>query len=343
MIVGICGLGYSGSGAITALLKEFNETQVFDEFEFVFSYIPDGLEDLEYHLMNHCSRYYDSDMAIRRFKHYIRFANTKRSALRKATGNKIVELTDDYLDKITQVKWKGFWSADMTHTDWLKRLVSIRVMMRVNKLIFKMTKKNPTIIPNRDMYMSIRPENFYMHSKQYISDILQLMGQDTSKITVLDQPFSGDEPEKSFKFFESPKALVIDRDPRDLYLVSKRIGSIVGRFMPTDDVETFVEYYKLIRKNTKVNENNETVLRLNFEDVIYEYDRTIATIKDFIGIGDHVRKKQYFQPEVSINNTQLFLKFKDMQDDIKYIEDNLKEYLYPFEKYGPINHKGKSF
>ena len=343
MIVGVCGLGYSGSGAVVALLREYEETQVLGDFEFVFTYMPDGLEDLEYHLMQHCCRYYDSDMAIRRFFKYIKRANTKRSQLRRVTNNKIVPLTRDYLNKLIQVSWKGFWAVDRTHVGFMSHLFKMRLMTRVYKQMFKLTKRHWGITPNRDMYMSIKPENFYEYSKEYLEDIMNLMGRDSEKFTVLDQPFSGDNPENSFKFFNEPKAIIVDRDPRDLYIVAKRIGSIIGRFMPVDDVKTYVEYYRLIHENTAKNEDKNKVLRIRFEDLLYEYENTVSQIEEFIGINNHVKPRECFKPHVSINNTQLFHKFKDMEDDVKYIEEHLSEYLYPFENYPPIVHTGKSF
>lgn len=51
--------------------------------------------------------------------------------------------------------------------------------------------------------------------------------------------------------FRNPKAIVVDRDPRDLWLVSKyaRDAKGEGRFMPRQDVKVFVEYYKRLRES----------------------------------------------------------------------------------------------
>ena len=113
--------------------------------------------------------------------------------------------------------------------------------------------------------------------------------------------------------------------------------------MPVDDVKTYVEYYRLIHENTAKNEDKNKVLRIRFEDLLYEYENTVSQIEEFIGINNHVKPRECFKPHVSINNTQLFHKFKDMEDDVKYIEEHLSEYLYPFENYPPIVHTGKSF
>lgn len=46
------------------------------------------------------------------------------------------------------------------------------------------------------------------------------MGADLSKPICLDQPFSGNNPENSFKFYNNPYAIIVDNDPRDLYLAA---------------------------------------------------------------------------------------------------------------------------
>ena len=51
MIIGSCGYGATGSSVLTDLLREYDDIQVYDNFEFVIAYRVDGLQDLEYHLM----------------------------------------------------------------------------------------------------------------------------------------------------------------------------------------------------------------------------------------------------------------------------------------------------
>ena len=49
MIIGSCGYGATGSSVLTDLLREYDDIQVYDNFEFVIAYRVDGLQDLEYH------------------------------------------------------------------------------------------------------------------------------------------------------------------------------------------------------------------------------------------------------------------------------------------------------
>ena len=56
---------------------------------------------------------------------------------------------------------------------------------------------------------------------------------------------------------------------------------------------------------------------------------------------DHILRLDKFDPRVSINNTQLFK--NDMyRNETKYIEENLKEYLYSFP-YDKPDHDGLIF
>jgi len=160
---------------------------------------------------------------------------------------------------------------------------------------------------------------------------------------VLDQPFSADNPEKSFIFFDNPAAIIVDRDPRDLYLLAKEVLRSRASFIPTDNVYDFVTYYKVIRENRKKVVNTTKVLYLNFEDMIYEYKTTAEKIIAFLGLKRHEKPLEYFNPEISKNNTQLFNKYTNYKKEIEYIEKELEEWLYPFYKYPRITNFKKSF
>ena len=72
-------------------------------------------------------------------------------------------------------------------------------------------------------------------------------------------------------------------------------------------------------------------MRVRFEDLIYDYDKKVSEIANFLGFkdSDHINKKSRFNPDISIKNTQLFRK-NDYKDEIKIIEEKLSNYLYDF-------------
>ena len=121
----------------------------------------------------------------------------------------------------------------------------------------------------------------------------------------------------------------MDRDPRDIYI----LGKVKKRTQcyPVEDVKKFVNYYKQCWNNSSKNNTNE-VLYLQFEDIVYNYIDSVKIIEAFLGISKHDNFMKYFNPEMSINNTQLKYRYPEMADEIAYIENELKGYLYKFPR-----------
>ena len=107
MILGICGYGYTGSGALISLLMEFEGVRYLNNRavqEFTLSYISDGLEDLEFNLVNNPSKGTRCDVAIYRFKLLVDYYERNYN---RFTNNKFKQFSYEYLDKLIQIKYKG--------------------------------------------------------------------------------------------------------------------------------------------------------------------------------------------------------------------------------------------
>ena len=340
MIIGACGYGATGSSVVTDLLREYDDIQVYDDFEFWMAYRVDGLEDLEYHIMKQYSKGESCDIAIRRFlkrsrSYMLPFIN------KPCDGKVFYKYSKEFIEQITQLKFKGSYTADICTGYLLKdffAFASKKVFMP--KIIEKITKKRSYIWPCGLKYYSVEPENFYDEAKKYTTKILKEMGVDFQNPVCLDQPFSGNCPENSMKFFDDSYAVVIDKDPRDLYLAGKYTKDPNFKFSPIDDVEKFIIYYRNMRKHEVV---NERVLRLRFEDLIYNYENSINKIEQFLKLGEHKRKKEIFNPDKSINNTQLIRLHPEETEAIRKIETELSEFLFPFEKYSSVEFNGRPF
>ena len=77
------------------------------------------------------------------------------------------------------------------------------------------------------------------------------------------------------------------------------------------------------------------VLCINFEDMLFDYTSTVAKIESFFGLKaeQHIRKRAYFDPRISIHNCHLWSQYPDESKAMKIIESELKEYIYPYENY----------
>lgn len=84
-------------------------------------------------------------------------------------------------------------------------------------------------------------------------------------------------------------------------------------------------------------------LHIYFEDLVYKYESVKEMLKKRFNLGNHIHPQKYFNPKVSVNNTQLFKRYPEFSKDISIIENELHDYLYDYEKYGDIKFTGKSF
>lgn len=137
--------------------------------------------------------------------------------------------------------------------------------------------------------------------------------------------------------------IVVDRDPRDVFLLNKYYWKNAGCPIPYSyDVKEFCTHYRKMRE-CEIKNSNDNVLRIHFEDLVYKYDDTLQKIFDFLHIEEeqHILKKTKFSPEKSIKNTQIYNRNSTFKDEADYIKINLSEYLYefPFTECGKFSMK----
>ena len=185
------------------------------------------------------------------------------------------------------------------------------------------------------------PNNFYEAARNHVNDLLRGMGLDPLGTIVLDQPFSGSNPQACFPFFNDPYAIVVDRDPRDNYVFAKTM--LKGEYFSPIDVDNFIAYYRCLRDNRPYKQPDPRILVIRFEDMIYEYDATTKRVRDFLHLPENPHPRSVFDPNLSIANTQVFRRYPQFANDIKKIENALPEYLFDFSKYDEDPTKKRMF
>lgn len=328
--------GYMGSGssAITDLVSEFKNCQnEYKSYEYVLLHCPNGLFDLEDKLLrgNNAIR---SDEAIRSFELQMNKLYNKKfwwvGNYEKIIGKDFKNITKEYINKIEQFNYPGFWYTheEVDNKMFIKLLIRKPFkLLTLNKIKFKKVLKY-----NDGMRISfIKDKEFYKHSQEYIYKIIDKISKGKENI-ILDQfllPFNLFRVDKYFD--EKLKVIAVERDPRDVFILNKYIWPSKGITIPIPtDAETFCEFYQNMRESEKKCTSNK-VLRIKFEDLIYNYDNEVERITKFLGFTskDHINKKKRFNPDVSIKNTQLFRK-EEYKEEIKIIEKKLEKYLYKF-------------
>ncbi len=143
-------------------------------------------------------------------------------------------------------------------------------------------------------------------------------------------------------FNDDTIVFLVDRDPRDVYIGNKYFWLKRNQHVVFPmELEEFCNKYKEMRECVK-DFSSQNVVSIHFEDLVYKYEETLGKIYSALGISSlsHIKKGTYFDPRVSINNTQLFRINDEYSECGDFIKKRLKEYIYEFPEKAPyeINH-----
>ncbi len=233
------------------------------------------------------------------------------------------------MNEITSFKYNGYWYTheELTHKNYIKLLIRKPFKILLPKLNWKKKLRY-----NNKMEISyIEPKQFYVHSKKFINNVIDEI-YSGNKDLVLDQfllPFN--LPRIKDYFDDNAFVIVVERDPRDVFISNKYVWNVKGNPVPFPmDVNEFCIFYSNMRNSEKI-VNNNNILRIKFEDLIYYYSRELDKIEKFLGFErkNQIYPQKFFNIEISKKNTQLF-RNKIYSKEVAVIEKKLSKYLYEF-------------
>lgn len=277
--------GYMGSGssAITDLISEFRDCQnEFKSYEYVLLHCPNGLFDFEDKLLigNNAIR---SDEAIRSFETQMKKLYNKKfwwvGNYQKIISSNFMKITEEYINNIQEFNFPGYWyTHEEVNTKMFFKLLARKPLkiLTGNKVRF-----NKILKYSDGMRISYVDSNkFYEESHKYIYKIIEEISKGKENI-ILDQfllPFNLFRVDNYFD--DKLRVIVVARDPRDVFITNKYIWQQKQICVPFPlEVNEFCNFYKKMRESEKECTSNK-VLRINFEDLIYNYDTKIKENKD---------------------------------------------------------------
>lgn len=324
----------TGSSAVTHLFSEFDGIDSLGNYEYRFLQEPDGIADLEYNLIENRHRHNSSD-AIKRYLRYLQMEKRMGYGGYDIFGKYLDTITQEYIGSITELKTRTWWNKDRTDKGmifwFLDRCYSLSRRLLTGNI---KTEKRFSLLTNREWsyFTSISEERFLDLTREYVDKLLKSAVREEPKYIMVDQMVPPTNVSRYTRYFNDVKVVVVDRDPRDIYLLEKvrwQWGVI-----PVATPEEFVTWFKITRKNED-NDDSTKVYRMRFEDLVYNYEETKNRLISFVGIPKekHLRPMTRFNPAISINNTNMKEKIRGYEQDIKYIEEHLSEYLFDFENH----------
>lgn len=331
----VSGFQASGSSAVIDYLKEFDGFfECGKEIRFIRD--PYGLVELEQSLIDHWE-FINSTVAIEDFlkmsKIWARFGDLPWSkpglSYAKYINKDYVKISQEFIDSLTDHTYKKEFFACKLQKPYFsyvidrnRRYIQFKTRGKI-KIANQHTANRYFATPTRDQ--------FYQAVQLYIERLFaEHKKSDNDFSVILDQGVSPNNTQIIHKYFKKAKMIIVDRDPRDMYLdifddcskMSNHPGSL-------EDGREFILRMKAVRRTMEINDPD--ILYIKFEDLVRHYDETTEKIKSFLNLSEkeHLWPKKYFKPEVSLKNTlrwkKYYYKYKDALDSI---EKGLPDLIY---------------
>lgn len=326
----------TGSSAVTDYVSEFDNVYSFTDEEFRFIQDPDGISDLEYNLVENFNRH-NSGHALKRYRRLTEFYNGNifGKRYRKYFGDRWMEYSMDYISELTDFSFRGWWMYDLYDKGdgyYFRK----RIWNKLLHLTLWKDQPERTFCPLKDertLCSHPSQEKFLECTRRYVYRLFSSVAPEGTERIAVDQLLPPTNLKRYLRYFdEDTKVVVVDRDPRDVFLLDKYVWR--DGIVP-DDARAFCKWYRYTRSHRE-HEQMETanVMFIQFEDLVFRYAKTTARLREWLGLEEknHSRKKQMFNPAVSVKNTQNWLKFPQAAKETEYIKKNLGEYLYGFGK-----------
>lgn len=301
------------------------------EFEFALLRCKDGILDLEHALVEDWSPIRSCE-AVRAFLNLIDVYGGDRGLWARVTRHGshydqafpgFTERSRRYIEALIDHQWEGEWPFA---ADWQP---AVEVALR--KLALKAGWRRAATY---QIYLAAPSvERFRSETRDYLDDVLSGAAGAGDDIVVTHNALEPFNPTRGMRFFDDMRIIVVDRDPRDVYVAAHRY---VGKYQrkgwaaaTTGNVESFVDVYRTYRRMVISQHDDSRVLRVSFEQLVTDYDHVVAHILKFIGKSreDHVTPRRFFDPARSAAGVEGWRSFHD-RAAIEIIEQALPEFCY---------------
>ena len=323
----------SGSSAVIDYLGEFEGVKSLTNYEFRFLQDPDGVSELEYNLCENFNRH-NSGHALKRYKKLVDYYGNHLLVKRYEPffDNKWKEISYDYIDSLVDFSHPGIWQYDFYDKGpWYEFWHKLPDRL-LHKTFWK-NKPDKHFFFDRSVTYGAHPteDKFLKCTRKYTSRLFNAANKEKAPYLLLDQLIPSTNIKRHMRYLDNIKVFVVDRDPRDVYLLSKYVWK---DGMVPSDLALFCKWFEYARSQKDIeNSDPENILFLKFEDLIYKYDETTEKIREWVGISEcnHKNKFKYLDPSKSIKNTRYWISHPEYTDEANYIAEHLKEYLYDYD------------
>ena len=342
--IDVSGVGNSGKTAVTQFLSEIKNIWVpHYSFEFDFLRVPGGLIDFKHSIVNDWSpiRSHSAYNTFRKLIYkmgedpklfdivgHLRSGSTHYD---RYFNGRFIDISEQFLSNFIEGSYLAEWPYDRLSDGHYKN-ISTKIL---NKMGFRQQLRKKVLL--------VSGENFDGLATEYLNELYGEIIPDDCHSVVFNNGFEPFNPKPFLDTFHQSKQVVVLRDPRDIYVTGmnklnprQQDNSLSAydndglnkSFLASDSIELFVKRVRVHMENLP-NYTDPRILYVYFEDMVNDYENSVKKILSFLDIDpkDHIRPKQYFNPkDTSMGSWKKY----EYKEDITFIEDHLKEYLYKF-------------
>ncbi len=344
MTITTTGYYSTGSSAVYDLLREYSpcteELNGDTPIEHIFLYMPNGLFDLEDKLLigNSIHR---SDEAMNAFyqamkdlyeNNYQVFGNYK-----KRYGTRFMAAVEKLIEDLTEYRVEGNWYYDNKMQFSLVHTAASTLHMickkPINANFFENIGHRDKYCDNITRYAFPTKEGFYPKASSFIREFFAMAKGNGQGVLLLDHLILPHNLFRLPRYLESDelKVIIVDRDPRDVYIDIRKRQERDGEIppIPVDPID-YVRFWRALRESEKIVQLPKQVLRIQYEDLFYKYEKTVALVERFAGLtpDQHKFPGRFFNPTMSKIYLNQYKADSKWTTTIKYIENNLQKYLY---------------
>lgn len=331
-VLDISGYSFSGKSAVYDLLSSSDRFKGHGvSFEFELLRAPGGIIELREAL---CGSHWSpvrSCEAVRRFLKLIDNLGGRRTMIDRFTklGNHydyhfpgFTNLSKSFIDKSISSAWDSYWPFAKYQNNGFQVFT------------YKLLSNFGLMLDDRVYLARMDKRDFDFHTREYLDKLFSSAKIIANQRLLLNNAFEPFTPSVSGALVSDAKAIIVDRDPRDIYLSAWQSsiggGSKVGRAVIGNSVADFVKRFLIYRNAVVINDDSLDIYRMTFENLIQNFDNTLSGLCSFLNVNPSLfySGESCFDPQKSSSNVGMWRGLSDnkLSESVKYIERELGDY-----------------
>ncbi len=346
--IAVTGYYGTGSSAVIDLLSEVSGVTcaLGSRYEHTNFNCAGGLFDLEARLFDDNADYYSRDIALNDFYNEMRKQYYNNfgwyGSYKKKIGERYLRSVEEFVGAIsTSGSMKSLAHTTKRRFSLVKAALQIAAKVLWGRRYGALGCK---YIYDKDpqRFLIASHDEFLIAAQTFVKTYFDCCQKDKDDM-VYDHLLFPEQNNVVDRYFDDDfRLIIVDRDPRDIFVSDKYFWSTAKfgfQTMPMPrEINEFCSFWKEMHDRATKRNGQKNILFISFEDLIYKYDESVERIFAFCDIapGRHVRKREVFNPNKSIENTQVFNLIKESKEECAVIGKLLPELIYdfPYERSG---------